>query len=173
MKEILDACCGSRMFWFDKHNPHTLYIDKRNEVLTAKDRDKIRTILLDIGYNLDCPCCKFDNSFIFNRKENIQCHTFQPEELPLVLWEIENNKTDLINCIGNSKLFLAIAALRDDSDYMQWFAYGNEFILCDREDWIDMISTLCCGGNYNYDKNGELSNLFHKATVNELIEHFK
>ena len=22
MKPILDACCGSKMFWFDKQNPH-------------------------------------------------------------------------------------------------------------------------------------------------------
>lgn len=41
-KIILDACCGSRMFWFDKHNPNTLFIDKRSETITAKDRDKIR-----------------------------------------------------------------------------------------------------------------------------------
>ena len=37
-KKILDACCGSRMFWFDKENKDTLYIDKRNESLTSKDR---------------------------------------------------------------------------------------------------------------------------------------
>lgn len=30
-KPILDACCGSRMFWFDKQNPLTLFIDIRNE----------------------------------------------------------------------------------------------------------------------------------------------
>lgn len=28
-KLILDACCGGRMFWFDKKHPNTLYIDKR------------------------------------------------------------------------------------------------------------------------------------------------
>lgn len=28
-KKILDACCGGRMFWFDKSNPYTLYIDNR------------------------------------------------------------------------------------------------------------------------------------------------
>lgn len=29
MKRILDACCGSRMFWFDKHHEDTLYMDNR------------------------------------------------------------------------------------------------------------------------------------------------
>lgn len=28
-KLILDACCGSRMFWFDKEEEHTLYGDMR------------------------------------------------------------------------------------------------------------------------------------------------
>ena len=28
-KYILDACCGGRMFWFNKKHPNTLYIDKR------------------------------------------------------------------------------------------------------------------------------------------------
>ena len=28
-KMILDACCGGRMFWFDKQNPHVLYCDNR------------------------------------------------------------------------------------------------------------------------------------------------
>ena len=28
-KIILDACCGSRMFWFDKHNQNTIYMDNR------------------------------------------------------------------------------------------------------------------------------------------------
>lgn len=30
-KSILDACCGSRMFWFDKTNPDVLFADIRNE----------------------------------------------------------------------------------------------------------------------------------------------
>ena len=28
-KFILDACCGGRMFWFNKKHPNTLYVDKR------------------------------------------------------------------------------------------------------------------------------------------------
>ena len=30
-KLILDACCGGRMFWFNKHHPNTLYVDNRQE----------------------------------------------------------------------------------------------------------------------------------------------
>lgn len=28
-KRVLDACCGSRMFWFDRNHEDTLYMDKR------------------------------------------------------------------------------------------------------------------------------------------------
>lgn len=30
-KLILDACCGSRMFWFDKNRADTVYMDIRDE----------------------------------------------------------------------------------------------------------------------------------------------
>lgn len=46
-KKILDACCGSRMFWFDKQNHEVLFIDKRSETVTAKDSSQksgLRTI---------------------------------------------------------------------------------------------------------------------------------
>lgn len=34
-KPILDACCGSRMFWKDHHNPNVLYVDNRQLKCTA------------------------------------------------------------------------------------------------------------------------------------------
>jgi SAM-dependent methyltransferase len=37
MTRILDACCGSRMFWFDKKNPDATFQDKRFESHTLKD----------------------------------------------------------------------------------------------------------------------------------------
>ena len=40
-KIILDACCGSRMFWFDKKNPDVLFVDKRSEDITACDGRRV------------------------------------------------------------------------------------------------------------------------------------
>jgi SAM-dependent methyltransferase len=31
MNPVLDACCGSRMFWFNKSDPRAVYVDKRQE----------------------------------------------------------------------------------------------------------------------------------------------
>lgn len=41
---VLDACCGSRMFWFDKADSRALFVDKRREVLADPDG---RAIVVD------------------------------------------------------------------------------------------------------------------------------
>ena len=37
MKAILDACCGSRMFWFDRRHPDVVFMDRREETHTLCD----------------------------------------------------------------------------------------------------------------------------------------
>ena len=44
--KILDMCCGSKMFWYEKHEPHTTYMDIRKATYTAKDRGKVRKLKL-------------------------------------------------------------------------------------------------------------------------------
>lgn len=39
--KILDACCGSRMFWFDKNNPNVLFQDIREEEIEQCDGRKL------------------------------------------------------------------------------------------------------------------------------------
>ncbi len=36
-KVILDVCCGSKMFWFDKNNSNAIFCDKREESHTLCD----------------------------------------------------------------------------------------------------------------------------------------
>lgn len=36
-RAVLDACCGSRMFWFDRRHPDCLYIDNRVETHSLPD----------------------------------------------------------------------------------------------------------------------------------------
>lgn len=46
-KSVLDACCGSRMFWFNRRDERTVFIDKRNETHFLPDRSSsggIRTL---------------------------------------------------------------------------------------------------------------------------------
>lgn len=41
-KYILDACCGSRMFWFDKSNPAVVFADLRRENHILCDGRKLK-----------------------------------------------------------------------------------------------------------------------------------
>jgi len=53
---ILDACCGSRMFWFDKKNPNVIYMDKRSETHQLKDKSVkggYRTLVVDPDVEAD------------------------------------------------------------------------------------------------------------------------
>jgi hypothetical protein len=69
-----------------------------------------------------------------------------------------------IDCGFNEELFLAIAALRDDTDKHQWFTDGDKWILCPEI----KFSTY-----WAYNDVDINTDTIHKATVNELIEHFK
>lgn len=74
-----------------------------------------------------------------------------------------------IDCGTNEKLFLAIAALRDDTDDSQWFVYPPE------NSWF-----ICVDDDINYARENIRESVqaawfhcSHKATVEELIKHFK
>lgn len=42
-KTILDACCGSQMFWFDRNNPEVIFADNRQleTTLCARRKSKV------------------------------------------------------------------------------------------------------------------------------------
>src|ERR1700743_3357239 len=58
---ILDPCCGSRMFWFDKNNEHVTFGDKRTENHILCDG---RTLNISPDIEMDfCDMPFGDNSF--------------------------------------------------------------------------------------------------------------
>lgn len=72
----------------------------------------------------------------------------------------------IVNCGTNEELFLALAALRDDTDINQWvideanecfFGLENSWSICDKDDMNERVV-------YTH---------YRKATVEEIIEHFK
>ena len=61
MKEVLDPCCGSRMFWFDKEHPDVLFGDCRTESHILCDG---RPLVIAPDQELDFKDLPFqDNSF--------------------------------------------------------------------------------------------------------------
>lgn len=67
---------------------------------------------------------------------------------------------EYVDCGTNENLFLSIAALRDDTDYMQSFTDGIH--------WYKMANKKPGTDEYLID-----GYRCHKATVEELINHFK
>lgn len=62
--KILDMCCGSKMFWYEKHEPHTTYMDIRKATYTAMDRGKERKIEISPDIQADFRNMPFeDNTF--------------------------------------------------------------------------------------------------------------
>ena len=60
-KKILDPCCGSRMFWYDRHNPDVLFADCRAEETTLCDG---RTLRIEPDMIIDFRDMPFeDNTF--------------------------------------------------------------------------------------------------------------
>lgn len=58
---VLDACCGSRMFWFDRNNPLAIFVDKRSETHVLCDG---RTLEIAPDKVADFTALPFpDNSF--------------------------------------------------------------------------------------------------------------
>lgn len=65
--QVLDACCGSRMFWFDKTDDRAIFLDKRSETHILKDSSSVggsRTLVVQPDVlgdftNLPFPIGKF------------------------------------------------------------------------------------------------------------------
>lgn len=112
-----------------------------------KNTLQLREKLEGLGYRIGNEYC-IDNNFLAtdnNEMFGIE-NPYLPEEC-----------NGYIYCGFNEELFLAIAALRDDTDKFQWFISPERV-------WVY---------NKDYDSILEVSLKWHKATVNELIEHFK
>ena len=70
-KKVLDVCCGSRMFWFDKHNKNTIFMDNR----------ELHEVLCD-GRTLDvCPDIVGDFTSIPFPDDSFNLVVFDPPHL--------------------------------------------------------------------------------------------
>jgi hypothetical protein len=87
-------------------------------------------------------------------------------------YKIRETYNTFIDCGTNEELFLAVAALRNDTDKHQWFIYNSmdctieqlrtiEWVKCTEDKIEDMM----------YWDSMHLN--CKKATIEELIEHFK
>ena len=123
-----------------------------------KNTQELRRGLEELGYSKNYPEWTVDCSIIWAYQYPIKGFD-TPNYVIADSFDIPFDKHSalcgkFIDCGTNEELFLAIAALRDDTDKYQWFTDGDLWFKCGDE--------VCNEGRK-----------IHKATVNELIEHFK
>lgn len=59
---VLDACCGARMFWFDRKDPRAIFVDKRRETCVADTREGARHIVIDPDILANFTALPFDDA---------------------------------------------------------------------------------------------------------------
>lgn len=76
-------------------------------------------------------------------------------------------RNNRIDCGTNEKMFLALAAMRDDNDYMQWF------ICDDGESMFQVDKPGMSVEKYIHEyMDGWDTEGYRKATAKEIVEHF-
>ena len=77
---------------------------------------------------------------------------------------------DYMDCGDNEDLFFALATLRDDTDVNQWFVMDvEEYMDINQGDWF-----VATDRNKGKHIGTQIDPMYcHKATVEEIIEHFK
>ena len=132
-----------------------------------KNTETLRKKLEELGYYKDYPEWNVDCSIIWAYQYPIKGfdtpHYMIADSFDLPFDKHSALCGKFIYCGTNEELFMAIAALRDDTDKNQWFTDGEDWFLC---------QYLKVGMHYQ-DKPEILFDKWHKASVDELIEHFK
>ena len=149
--------------------------------LIRKNSKELQDKLHKLGYDI-CGCCNYDDSMWLNTdgdsvhgigynygKIDLNGYDTVDKRLNLFLENNENSENKAIDCGENEDLFLAIAALRDDSDASQWFVMDmDEYINIPIGAWFK--ATDMKGG---FHVGCDIEPLYcHKASVQELIGHF-
>ena len=117
--------------------------------------------LLSLGYKSIGNCSELKFGIFCNNGKIKLCST---NEQPSI------KDKDFIQCYDNEELFLALAALRDDTDINQWFIMDvEEYLYINQGDWF--LATNRNGGKHI---GTQIDPIYcHKATVEEIVEHFK
>ena len=109
MTRILDACCGSRMCWFDKHNPEAVYMDIRQETDTLCDGRTLEVKPDIVGDFRDMP---FESESFPTWADDIkqgfsECmRVLKPNGVLIFKWNEQQISTDkILEIVGKQPLF--------------------------------------------------------------------
>lgn len=139
-----------------------------------KNTHELREKLEKLGYNI-CPCALFyDACWLDTNVDTVHGIGYSDETYPLpqeeqlkrFLAENKISNTPLIDCSDNEAMFLALAALRDDTDKYQQFVCIESYCDC-----FDLFHDIGHFAKCITDRMPD-SKYWRKATAEEIIEHF-
>lgn len=142
-----------------------------------KNTEELRKKLEELGYNLlnsgdtTLDAHNYDGKGSHKNIEEGRAIITSYGNLYGVIYNVDAvTKKGRSDCGTNEELFLAIAALRDDSNYMQWFICTEDYIESPDKEWKVGDWDLNTCPDVTYEQ--QLPH-WRKATVEELINHFK
>ena len=134
-----------------------------------KNTPEIRKKLEELGYKPSYPIFIYPEVF----KHIAACNFFGSKYYGVSDDEVSHHgeikdaikNGGMIDCGENEDLFFALAALRDDTDINQWIIDEANECFGDDDSW-----KICDKNNMN---DRVVYTHYRKATVEEIIEHFK
>ena len=139
-----------------------------------KNTPELRKKLEELGYKPSYPIFQYPEVF----KHIAACNFFGSKYYGVSDDEVSHHgeikdaikNRGMIDCGTNEELFIALAALRDDTDVNQWFVMDvEEYININQGDWF--VATDRAKGKHI---GTQIDPMYcHKATIEEIIEHFK
>ena len=151
-----------------------------------KNNPELRKKLEELGHTI-CKCCEFEGAdwldIITHKDASYTVHGVGYDgEFDTIYGTLTQQErfneflktTKSIDCGENEELFLALAALRDDTNENQWFITQNTMW---DEDYNGEITVYYEEGEWliwgYYSFMETRPSDFRKATAKEIIEHFK
>lgn len=132
---------------------------------------ELRAKLEKMGYQV-CHCAEGATAVFLMAVEG-DIHAVHYEELDIFADEVKSGKCKLIDCGDNEFLFLALAAMRDDTDKDQYFVHDEEIHWVNQGAYIPKGSLFKCLVDKYYLDPDNTTPKFHRATVNEIIDYFQ
>lgn len=135
-------------------------------VYINKNTPELREALVKIGYkDFMANASVYVRSGLVCNKKAIVGIPYDSDEFSIAEYLSKNN--DIINCEGNETVFLAIAAINDENDYMQWFICDDGHSMFK----VDKPGMTMDEYVHNYMDCWDTTGA-RKATPEEIIKHF-
>ena len=131
-----------------------------------KNTPELRGKLKKMGYRV-CRCAE-ETTAVYLMAGHGDIHAVHYEELDIFADEVKSGKCKLIDCGDNEQLFLALAAMRDDTDNDQLFTNGIDWAIKRKA-----ARNLGLPGFEYLSFPRDVDTPLHKATKEEILNFFK